>query len=177
MKQNQPSRSSTAQWTTPAGSWGWRSPHGARPLPGLVSTTSFLRSVDLPFVTVASELRRRFEQTERGGVATLGPTLSMAPIRIDVGQARVGLVIRRRFGPLRRALRMDLELSPLPGGRPATRMELVARQRVRSGRHYFRTGHSALDSLVAQLSCATLRKTSGSDAPCVGHEEPRRLAG
>jgi hypothetical protein len=146
-------------------------------LPGLVSTTSFLRSVDLPFVTVASELRRRFEQTERGGVADLGPTLSMAPISIEVGVARVGLVIRRRLGPLRRDLRMDLELSPLPDGRPATRMELVAGQRVRSGRHYFRTGHSALDSLVAQLFCPTLRQASAGDAPTVGHEEPRRLAG
>jgi len=176
MKQNQPGRSSTAPQAAP-GSWGWRSPDGAHPVPGLVSTTSFLRSVDLPFTTVASELRSRFKQTERGGVAAVGPTLSMAEIRTERGVAHVGLIIRRRGGPLRRPLRMDLELSPLAGGRPATRMELVARQRVRSGRRYFRTGHSALDALVAHLSCPTLRTACGGEAAAAGSEEPCRLAG
>jgi hypothetical protein len=175
MKHNQPGRSSTAPQAAP-GSWGWR-PDGAHSVPGLVSTTSFLRSVDLPFATVASQLRHRFEGTERGGAAAVGPTLSMAQIRIERDVARFGLVIRRRGGPLRRPLRMDLELSPLAGGRPATRMELVARQRVRSGRRYFRTGHSALDALVAHLSCPALRTPCGGDAPAAGAEEPRRLAG
>jgi hypothetical protein len=142
-----------------------------------VSATSFLRSVDLPFATVASELRRRYEQTGRGGAATLGPTVSMGEIRVEPGVARVGLVLRRHGGPLRRPLRMDLELSPLAGGRPATRMELVARQRVRTGRRYFRTGHSALAALVAQLSCPTLRTTSAGGASGAGCPEPHRLAG
>ena len=155
---------------------GWRSPEKSPGSGlGLVARTSFLRSVDLPFVLVASELRRWRNPIDQGVLVDIGRTLSMGSICIEVDVARVSVVVHRRWGPLCRSVRMDLELSPVPGQHPITRLEMVARQRVRSGRRYFRSGHRALDALVTEL----VRQGATPDrgvADWTRYEEPR-LAG
>jgi|HubBroStandDraft_1064217.scaffolds.fasta_scaffold45998_2 hypothetical protein len=143
--------------------------------PGLVGATSFLRSVDLPFVTVASELRRLGDSRSLG-LSDDGGTLSLGPVRIDLGLATVGVVLRRRWAVVRRQLQMDLELSPVPGHQPFTRVEMVARQRVRAGRRYFRTGLQALDTLVAELVCGAARQQRAFAAEPVRDPEPCRPA-
>jgi hypothetical protein len=155
---------------------GWRSPEGStRAGQSLVARTSFLRSVDLPFGSVTSELRRWRNGSDQGVLFDVGRALSMGSVCVDLGVARVSVVVHRHFGPIRRSVRMDLELSPVPGRHPITRMEMVARQRVRSGRRYFRSGHRALDALVTEL----VRQGAEQDHSAGGwttYEEPR-LAG
>jgi len=114
-----------------------------------VSQTSFLRSVDLPFVVVASALHHWWERDEPARNAELGPSLQLGHVTIEPGLARAAVTIRRPRGSFRRTLRMELELSPLSAHHSMTRVELVARQRVRAGQRYFRAGHVALDALVA----------------------------
>ena len=153
----------------------WRSPEEApRPGQGLVARTSFLRSVDLPFGSVTSELRRWRNPADQGVLIDVGRTLSVGSVCVDLGVARVSVVVHRRFGPIRRSVRMDLELSPVPGQQPTTRMEMVARQRVRSGRRYFRSGHRALDALVIELRQGARPDRPGGE--WIRYEEPR-LAG
>jgi hypothetical protein len=155
---------------------GWRTPEGSpRSGQGLIARTSFLRSVDLPFGSVTSELRRWRNRSDQGALIDVGRTLSMGRVCVDQGAARVSVVVHRHFGPIRRSVRMDLELSPVPGRRPITRMEMVARERVRSGRRYFRSGHRALDALVTEL----VRQSANQDRNAgawTTYEEPR-LAG
>jgi hypothetical protein len=122
---------------------------------GLVSETSFLRLVDLSFATVAAALTTWWEHEQRDGFVAVGPSARVGRIHIEHGVGRVRVVVRRRWGPLSRSLPMDLELAPWSELQPATRMELIARRRVRVNWRYFGTGQQALDTIIAELARIT----------------------
>ncbi|HXQ19161.1 MAG TPA: hypothetical protein VN781_05980 [Acidimicrobiales bacterium] len=144
----------------------------------MLSQASFLRSLDLPFAAAACRLQDWWAAEELDGVAALGASVSMGPISIEPGVATAGLVVRRGWGPVRRTVRMDLELAPWSARHPLTRMELVARQRVRTGRRYFRAGHRVLDGVIAELSRRGAPLDTGVVASCGACKEGLgRLAG
>jgi hypothetical protein len=118
----------------------------------VVSGTSFLRCVDLPFATVATALEAWWERDQRGGTVAVDRHTQMGRINVDSGVGRVRIVICRGWGPLRSSVPMELELAPRYERQPVTRLELIARRRVHASERYFRIGHEVLDTLIAQIA-------------------------
>jgi hypothetical protein len=127
---------------------------------GLVSGTSFLRLVDLPFATVAAALEAMWQHGQRGGYVRIGGNALMGRPSIDNGVGRVPVVIRRRRGPASSSLPMDLELASWSDARPVTRLELIAGRRVRATRRYFSAGHDVLDTLIEEARGSARQRLS-----------------
>jgi|HubBroStandDraft_1064217.scaffolds.fasta_scaffold435350_2 hypothetical protein len=140
--------------------------------PGL-SSTSFLRSLGVPFPRAAAELQRWSEQQPAPG--RNGRARPTTPVCLEPGLARAAMVLTRGRGPLQRPLRMELQLAPVWEGAVATQLELIARQRVRPGSRYYRVGHRALDSIVEALS--NQDDPQPELDPAYGTEPAVRLAG
>jgi hypothetical protein len=125
---------------------------------GLVSGTSFLRPLDLPFVTVAAALENLWEREQRGGFVTVGAGAHMGRPAVANGVGRVRVVMRHRWGRAGSSLPMELEIAPWSDSRPVTRLELVAGRRVRATRRYFLAGHLVLDAIIEELTSQAVRR-------------------
>lgn len=118
---------------------------------GLMSETSFLRCVDVSFATVNAALETWWEREQRDGFVAVGAHARIGRINVDHGVGRVRVVLGRGWGPFRSSVPMELELAPWSERQPVTRLELIARRRVRTNERYFRTGRQLLDILIAQI--------------------------
>jgi hypothetical protein len=125
---------------------------------GLVSGTSFLRLVDLPFATVAAALESLWEREQRGGFVTVGTGAHVGRPEVANGIGRVRVIMERRWGRISSSLPMELEIAPWSDSRPVTRLELVAGRRVRATRRYFLAGHLVLDAIIEELTSQVVRR-------------------
>jgi hypothetical protein len=118
---------------------------------GLVSETSFLRLVELPFATVAAALEALWASEQHDGFVAVGPNAVMGRPNLENGVGHASVVVRRGWGPVGGSLPMELEFSPWSELRPVTRLELIAQRRSSATRRYFGTGHQVLDTIIAEL--------------------------
>jgi hypothetical protein len=119
---------------------------------GLVSDTSFVRFVDVPFATAATALTRWWEDRQHDGVVTIGSYVLVGAVARDPGIARVRFAAHHRLNPVRHPLPMEIELASWSRLRPMTRLELVARRRVHLGqRRYLVLGHQVLETITREL--------------------------
>jgi len=122
---------------------------------GLVTDASFVRLVDVPFAAGAAALRHWWACNQHDGVVRVGSYLLVGGIGVEPDFVRARFTVRRRLDPLRHSLPMEVELSSWTQLPPVTRLELIARRRVRiGGRRRFLVGHCVVDSLVAALKAA-----------------------
>ena len=109
---------------------------------------SFRRIEGIPFDAYMSELES-WHLTGHDGELRLGNSLLRGPIEHDHYFGTWRIEVRLARGPLRRPVRMRLEIAPWYAG--ATDFELIPCQRVRPSAAYFAAGHSLLDSLTHTL--------------------------
>ncbi len=128
----------------------WNEPGAQRRQP-IAAVTSFVRLVDLSFAAVVSALDTWWEADQSEGFVHAGSTVLVGRLSIEHGIGRVAVIVRRPRRPFTRSLFMELELASWSDRPPMTRLELVARRRVRLSRRYFHIGHQAADILIAEL--------------------------
>jgi hypothetical protein len=117
-------------------------------MPGLMSATSFLRLVDLPFEGATAAVQELWDEDAREGLVEDDSLAFVGVPEISSGVTRAALVLKR---PVGRSLLMELELSPWSDGGEMTRVELVARRQVRTTDRYFQTANRALNVVLDEL--------------------------
>ncbi len=110
---------------------------------------SFRRIVDVPFETCVAALDSR-QRTGQGGELRFGGSQLRGPIEQDRDTGTCRIQVRLACGPLRRLLRMRLDIDRCSS--TSTAVELIPCGRVRPTAAYFRAGHLLLDSLTRSLS-------------------------
>ena len=116
---------------------------------------SFRRIAGIPFDAYMSELES-WHLTGHDGELRLGDSLLRGPIEHDhnFGTWRIEVRLTRGRLPLRRPVRMRLEIAPWYCG--DTVLELIPCQRVRPSAAYFAAGDRLLDSLTRALPARVL---------------------
>ena len=115
---------------------------------GQLADSVFQGIADTPFDAYMSALES-WQLTGHGGELRLGNSLLRGPIEHDqhFGAWRIEVCLGR--GPLRRPVRMRLDIAPLYTG--ATALELIPCQRVRPSAAYLAAGHRLLEFLTRTL--------------------------
>lgn len=108
----------------------------------------FQRIAGTPFDAYLAALER-WRLTGHDGELRLGNSLLRGPIQLDQHFGTYRIEVRLGRGPLRRPVRMRLDIAPWYSG--ATVLELIPCQRVRSSAAYFAAGDRLLDSLTRTL--------------------------
>jgi hypothetical protein len=115
---------------------------------GHLADSAFRRIAGIPFDAYMAALER-CELTGHNGELRLGHSLLRGPIEHDQHFGTCRIEVRLGRGPLRRPVRMRLEIAPWYSG--ATALELIPCQRVRPSAGYFAAGHHLLDILTSPL--------------------------
>jgi len=109
---------------------------------------SFRRIVDIPFHASVTALANGQPAGQRGE-PTIGHSLLRGPVDRDPGSGTYRIEVRLARGPLRRPLRMRLDIDHWCAS--ASALELIPCRRVRPTAAYFRAGHRLLDALTCWL--------------------------
>ena len=109
---------------------------------------SFRRIVDVPFETCVAALDS-WQRTGHGAKLWFGRSQLLGPIRHDRDLGTRRIQVRLARGPLRRPLRMRLDIDRWSSS--STALELIPCRLVRPTAAYFRAGHLLLDSLTRSL--------------------------
>ena len=115
-----------------------------------VSWLSFPRIIDVPFEICVAALES-WQRTGRDGELRIGQALLRWPIEYGRDPGARQIEVRLGQGPLRRRVRMRLEVDRWSASSARTALELVPCQQVRPTGAYFRSGHLLLDSLTRSL--------------------------
>jgi hypothetical protein len=114
----------------------------------LANVLSFRRIADIPFDAYMAALDR-WQLTGHDAELRLGHTLLHGPIERDHHSGSCRIEVRLARGPLRRPVRMRLEIEPWSP--TATVLELIPSQRVWPSAAYFAAGHRLLYFLTRPL--------------------------
>jgi hypothetical protein len=120
-------------------------PIGTGPLAGLLS---FRRIAGIPFDACMAVLES-WPLSGHDGELRLGHSVLQGPIKRDNCLGTCGIDVRLARGPLRRPVRMRLDIEPWSP--TSTALELIPCRRVRPSAAYFAAGHHLLDSLIRTL--------------------------
>jgi hypothetical protein len=132
---------------------------------------SFQRIVDIPFGTCVAALES-WQLTGQDGGHRTGLSLLCGPIEHDRDSGTHRIQVRMARGPLRRLLRMRLDIDRWSSSPLQTALELTPCRYVRPSTAYFRAGHFMLDSLVLSLA-----QYGPTDGPPQGSSTARAVAG
>jgi hypothetical protein len=119
--------------------------------PSVRDSLSFQRIVDIPFGTCVAALER-WQLTGQDGRRSIGLSLLCGPIEHDRDTGTYQVQVRLARGPLRRPLRMRLDIDRWSSRPLQTALELTPCRYIRPSAAYFRAGHVLLDSLVLALA-------------------------
>jgi hypothetical protein len=119
--------------------------------PSVRDRSSFQRIVDIPFGACVAALESGQLTGQDGGHRT-GLSLLCGPIEYDPDSGTCRIQVRMARGPLRRLLRMRLDIDRWSSSPPQTALELIPCRYIRPSAAYFRAGHFLLDSLVLSLA-------------------------
>ena len=125
---------------------------------------SFQRIVHIPFATCLAALES-WQLTEQHDGRHAGPSLVCGPVEHERDGGTCRLQVRLARGPLRRRLRMRLEVDYWSSCPPRTALELTPCGHVRSSAAYFRACHLLLDWLTGELALPMPGPVPGPAAP------------
>ena len=114
-----------------------------------IRSLSFRRIVDVPFETCLAALDSQ-QRAGHGGELRSGGSQLLGPMQHDRDWETRRFEVRLARGPLRRLVRMRLDIDRWSSS--STALELIPSGRVRPTAAYFRAGHLLLDSLTRSLS-------------------------
>jgi hypothetical protein len=145
---------------------------------------SFRRIIDIPFETYVAALQN-WQRTEQDSELRIGQSLLRGPIEHDRDSGTCRIEVRLARGPLRRALRMRLNIDRWSWPPARTAFELIPCDRVRPTAAYFRSGHLLLDSLAHPVPrhapaqrldhVPASQPTAPQGLPRTGRAEPRPM--
>jgi hypothetical protein len=121
---------------------------------------SFWRIVDVPFETCVAAFDS-WQHTGPGSQFRFGASLLHGPVERDRDTGTYRIHVRLAWGPLRRSLRMRLDIDRWSA--TSTAVELIPCALVRPTTAYFTAGHLFLDSLTRFLSRLVLPATGIPD--------------
>ena len=134
---------------------------------------SFRRIVDVPFETCLAALDSQ-QRAGHGGELRSGGSQLLGPMQHDRDWETRRFEVRLARGPLRRLVRMRLDIDRWSSS--STALELIPSGRVRPTAAYFRAGHLLLDSvtrsLPQHLPPAHARDTAGEPPVPAGSRHP-----
>ena len=113
-----------------------------------IRSLSFRRIVDVPFETCLAALDSQ-QRAGHGGELRSGGSQLLGPMEHDRDWETRRIEVRLARGPLRRLVRMRLDIDRWSSS--STALELIPCGRVRPTAAYFRAGHLLLDSLTRSL--------------------------